>query len=348
MKVYIETLYEANNVGAFLQAYSLQTVLQKYVGKDNVEFIKMPKKNGSGAGNTKLQKVLFYLKQREFRKVLFKYKTSKKYCEVFNKLNISKDEFDKSKKYEMVVVGSDEVWNLASDNFTHHEQYFAKNISSDCIISYAPSANETTVELVKENKMDFSGFKYISVRDEKTYNLVRSISGITPQYVCDPTLLVDDFGGWFNPVDENNYILVYSYGMDKESINEVKRFAKENKKKLISVGTYNSWCDNNIVVNPFEFLGWLKKADYVIASTFHGTVLSVRMQKNVIVYSRGSHKINHFLNQMNLLDRNMSEGNSLNDIVSKDIDYKRINRKIEEIRKDSIRFIEHAIDKTLW
>ena len=348
MKVYIETLYEANNVGAFLQAYSLQTVLKKMLGDDNVEFIKMPKKNISGTRNSKAQKVMFYLKQRQFRKILFKYKTSKKYYEVFDKLNISKEEFDETKKYEMVVVGSDEVWNLASDNFTHHEQYFAKNILAECIISYAPSANETTAELTRENKMDFSGFKYISVRDEKTFNLVREISGITPQYVCDPTLLIEDFDGWYPSIEEKNYILVYSYEMDKESIKEIKKFAKENKKKLISVGTYNSWCDKNIVVNPFEFLGWLKNADYVIASTFHGTVLSVSMQKNLIVYSRGSHKVEHFLKQFNLQDRDMSGTKKLNEIISNSIDYDEVNRKIKEIRESSMRYLEHAMDKTLW
>ena len=327
MDISILTLYSANNVGAFLQAFSMQHVLEKSCTSGEVSFIRSP-----SAQQSKIKKALRYFKSLKFSKLYFKYRTSKKYTVVMKKLNIDEEVFSESRQYDTVVVGSDEVWNITSNTFTHLPQYFARNINAKNIISYAPSAGNTKPEEAAAANIDFSGFNYLSVRDENAFDIVKKIDGRIPQIVCDPTLLIESFDPYISPVDETDYILVYSYELDKQSIKDIKNYAMSHNKKLISVGVYNGWCDRNIVADPIEFLSWLASADYVITSTFHGTILSVKLHKQVAVYARTSNKIRGFLKQVGLENINVSAGKKLSDILEKPIQYDKVENIIKEFR----------------
>ncbi len=345
MNISILTLHEANNVGAFLQAYSLQSVLNKLQGVNSVSFIRFP---NQGVENSKFLKAIGYIKQREPRKVIYKYRSSKKYAQVAIFLNINKEYFEPNKQYDVIVVGSDEVWNVTSNNFTHHPQYFGKKIKANRIISYAASGNNTVPSELFEEGMDFSSFSAISVRDENTFELVSTVSAVQPEIVCDPTILIEDFDDVIRPVDRSDYILVYSYELGKEEIANIISFAKARKKKLISVGTYNSWCDENIVADPFEFLSWLKAADYVITSTFHGGVLSVKLQKEFAIYTHSkenpiNHKIMDFLIRTDLQRRDAAIY-SLNEIFKEKVDYVLVNKIIQKFTDHSLQFLKEALN----
>lgn len=343
MKVSIITLYGANNVGAFLQAFSLQEVVSSITGADSCSFVHFPGKKAKQ--DSKIKKAVRYLKKLKVRKVLFKYKTSQKYQQSGQYLRIDKAPFSENRKYDTVIVGSDEVWNVASKNFTHHQQYFAKNLKADNIIAYAPSAGSTDASTARSRGTDFSGFRYLSARDQNTCELVREMDGRTPVTVCDPTLLIDSFDPYLQQVkspDRKNYILVYSYGLEKDETAKIRKFARAHKKRLISVGTYNSWCHENIVVDPFEFLRWLQHADMVITSTFHGAVLSVKLHKQMAVYA-GSEKIKSFLKQMGLEDRDLFQ-KSLSEVFAEQIPYDVVEEKLGQLRETSMAYLKGALE----
>ena len=338
MDISILTLYGANNVGAFLQAFSLQQVLGEICKDSNICFVRFP-----SAEQSKMKKAFHYFKSLKFSKLYFKYKTSKKYGSIIKMLNIDEELFSESRKYDTVVVGSDEVWNIKSNTFIHRPQYYAQNLSADNIISYAPSAGNSQIKDFAEAGIDFSGFDNLSARDETTAAIVQKINGRIPPIVCDPTLLIESFDSYIHPVEEKNYILVYSYELDKKSINEIKNYARSHNKKLISVGVYNGWCDKNIVADPFEFLSWLASADQVITSTFHGTVLSVKLHKQAAVYAHTSNKIKGFLKQMSLDTINVSTGNNLSEVLENPIPYDQVEVKIKEIRDSSMKYLRGAL-----
>lgn len=340
MNVNIMTLHNANNVGAFLQAFSLQTVLQQM--GHNVSFMQFKsetKKSG------KLSKVMYYLKQGKLALILFKYKSAKKYDGVYKYLNVNSDFFGNDKEYDTVVVGSDELWNVECPHFTHQPQFFGKDIKAKRLVAYAVSANNSSVSDIEKSGYDFNNFSYISVRDSNTYNLVKEMSNTDAEIVCDPTLLIDTFDDHIPAVDRNGYILVYSYGLTSKEIKAVKKFAKKEKKKLISVGTYNSWCDENVVADPFEFLGWLKNADYVVTSTFHGTVLSVKLHKQFVVFSQESHKVEYFIKQMSLENRDATSCPCIEDLFSEKINYAEVENKIQILRNKSYEYLKKALEE---
>lgn len=230
MKVSIATLYGANNVGAYLQAFSLQEVTKSIVGKNNCSFLRF---SGLVARReNKLKKVARYLKKLKVRQLIFKYKTAQKYQQVYNQLCIDTETFSEEKAYDTVIVGSDEVWNYTSQSFTHYDQYFAKRICANNIISYAPSAGNYDATRASADGIDFSGFHHLSVRDEMTRQLVLGATGQDPLIVCDPTLLIESFDPYLEQVSKpnrSNYILVYSYGIRREIVAEIKRFAKKSQ-----------------------------------------------------------------------------------------------------------------------
>ena len=335
MKIHIITLHNANNVGAFLQALSLQSVLRDQ--GHEVSFLTFTPKKVN-----KFKKVKKYLKIGNPFLLYFKYKSAKKYNAISNLLNIEK--FDSDKKYGTVIIGSDEVWNIDSTSFVMIPQYYGENIKARVIISYAASANNMPIESLCKAGYDFSKFDCISVRDLQTKQLVYNTCGRTAEIVCDPTVLIDSFEKWIQDVTERNYILVYSYGLNECSVKRVREYARRQKKRLISVGTYNSWCDKNIVVDPIEFLSYLKNADAVITSTFHGTVLSSRMHKEFAVYAEGSNKILFYLQQMGLEKRNASVY-SLDIVFKKAIDYGLVEDRFTEIREQSMEFLRHSLEE---
>lgn len=341
-KVCIVTLHGANNVGAFLQAYSLQRTITG-MGDYDVCFAKFPR---TVEQKGKLRKVLSYIKKGELKKLMFKKKTAKVYSDIRTKLKIAKDEITEQPAYDIVVVGSDEVWNLYSKSFVHYPQYFGKKLNAPKVISYAPSANICQADEVRNAGYTFDEFAYISVRDTNTSRMVEEISGKTPQIVCDPTVLLGDFYEEFSEtyVDEKDYILVYSYGLPQETVQEIKKLARKKKKKLISVGTYNDWCDKNIVVNPFEFLAWLDKSDFVIAATFHGTVLSTLLGKSLAVYPGKQHKTMCYIEQIGIKNRIMTGDASLEEIYDTPMDYQKINETIKEFRNTSLDFLKKALE----
>lgn len=340
MTISIFTLHSANNIGAFLQAFSLQRTLQNIYADANVELVKFPERTENAS---KLKKALNLIKEKRLGKLVFKYKSVVKYKQVSDLLSISAEPFCSENTYDRVVVGSDEVWNIKSNTFIHHPQFFGKEIKADRIISYAASANDTILEELTDAHMDFESFDAVSVRDENTFNLVGQLGTKKAMIVCDPTLLVESYDEYMHPVNEKNYILVYSYGLEKDQIKQVKAYAKKHRKKILSIGTYNSWCDKNLAVDPIEFLSWLKYADLVVTSTFHGTVLSVKHHKNVAVFSQGSHKVNYFLKQMNLQGRDIKDNKALEEILDTPIDYESVDDIIRNLRAISIRYLKEAL-----
>ncbi len=330
------TLLGANNIGAFLQAFSMQEVLKE--NGYSPKFAIIPVSATTGNKNGKFSKIIRYLKQGDVKKLLYKINIGKKYSAA--RSNIATCKLDTNKHYERVIIGSDEVWNVASNKFYHHPQYFGKELNATRLVSYAPSAGNSTSEDIKAQGLDFSKFTALSARDNNTYEIVKAIDGRTPELVVDPTFLMTDFSKYEKDCAcEKDFIMVYSYGISKENIKKVKAFAKEKGLPLYSVGTYNSWCNKNIQADPFEFLYYLRKAKYVVTSTFHGTALSLNLNKEFVVLADTSKKLLSLLDSFSVSDRNAANADNVSDIFENKIDYDKVNKYMRVRREESLKFL---------
>lgn len=332
------TLVGANNVGAFLQAFALGKVFENM--RYTVEYLSMPNKSEK---QSKLNKIIRYIKQRNIRMLYYKVKSGKKYSEARDNLTIVN--YNPDKKYDIVVVGSDEIWNVGSKSFEHYPQYFGKGITAERIISYAPSAGNTTEDTFRASGMDFLSFDSLSARDERTVSLVTKFDARKVERVLDPTFLLEDYSEYLPEIRcEKDFIMVYSYGISKKEIKMVQDFAKKAGLPLYSIGTYNSWCDRNMIVTPFEFLAYLKKAKYVITSTFHGTALSINFNKQFVVCVEGSEKLKDLLRQFCLEKRIVTEAQTISDLFCCEIDYDSVKSYRRSQAEKSMAYLAKALE----
>lgn len=80
-------------------------------------------------------------------------------------------------------------------------------------------------------------------------------------------------------------MIVYSYSVPKEHQAYLKRYARKNNLKLVSICLYQSWCDLNINCHPLEFSSYIQFSECVYTTTFHGTIFTLLNHKNCAIYS---------------------------------------------------------------
>ena len=212
---------------------------------------------------------------------------------VYNFDNIS----NANSMYDIFITGSDQVWNL---NMTR-SVYFLDFVNDNKVkVSYAASMamDEITDEQKKQLKEWLHGYHAISVREEKTKELLSNLVDIDPTVVVDPTLLLsaEDWNECSaGKVVENKYIFCYFLGENKVSRRLALEYAKRNGLKVVSIPMFNDgyhFFDDtygDIVLNdssPEEFISLIKYAECIFTDSFHCSVFSLIYKKQFYVFNR--------------------------------------------------------------
>lgn len=271
---------------------------------------------------------------------------------LFYKKNFKRSNLSKS--FDCVIVGSDEVFSLSAG---WDPCMFGIGVKTKKLISYAPSFGQTTIsdivnsEHSSEIASGLKKFNCMSSRDNNTSRILKDLNISDVYNVCDPALLCN-FGGSFkeSKIPKDPYLLVYSYDrnmINDEEINSIKKFAKDNKLKTLSAGTYHKWCDYNIPYNCLEWLYAFENADYVITDTFHGCIASVITNRNFAVIVRDTinrNKLNDLISRININDRQVFDIKcDLNNILNKEPNYIEINKIIQEWKSSSYTYLKKAL-----
>ena len=360
MKIGILSMQHVRNYGSFLQAYALKTTLESF--GNQCEFVDIER----GEPLPGLERNLKYLIGMAFKRYfnwnaivssLGRMKYQKMYYERFDKeylpeLGVHKHTFS---EYDLVVIGSDEVFNFnqhAAYGFTTQLYGDVKNAKK--VVSYAGSFGTTTKEVVDKfgvrdilaNAM--GKMSAISVRDDNSFKVVKRLLGKEPCYNVDPVLMFD-YPQYANEPKEKDYIIVYSYPnriKGKDEIEAIKRFAKEKGEKLISICFYFPWCDETVIPHPFEVLGYMKKASYIITDTFHGCVMSIKFNKQFVALVRDSNrqKMSSLLEQFGLGARMCENFGDLKDRMESEIDYTSINKQIASEAEKSKQYLLSCLE----
>ncbi len=277
MKACIITVYEpTNNIGSYLQAYAMKTALED-LGFEVYFAEKVPSISAVASHVLKInpKRALFLRIKQGFHSLSALSKLKKvKYNRISNE------------NFDVIVYGSDEIWNLENSYFADG-LFWGKGVGNAKKIAYGISCGAMSDETFHSNlnyASELASFSKILVRDEHTYNLIAGYLGHSLEYVCDPTFLV--------PVNKlqkdkkilnEKYLLVYSYGIDEEQQNWIIKFAREKNLKIVSAHFWHHWCDKCIAINPLEFGSVISGAEYVFTSTFHGAVFTMLNHKKCAI-----------------------------------------------------------------
>lgn len=340
MKIGIITFHHGYNFGGFLQVFCLQETLKK-LGHD-VEIVNYQ----NPTHFIRKHKNLIKLKSPSatIGNLLKAYKFNK----IHRKLAVSKRTFGKelnSLRYDYLITGSDEVWNFNNPMFGKDLVYFGKGINAKRKISYAASFGAVNSDLLISNTdiiEELKNFDNISVRDLNSEKAILSV-GLKPTIVWDPTFLYDVKPFIVNPINEDKYILIYVGGvLDQSFLEYARKFAKDKALRLISIGYKQSFCDKHVTnLNPFEWLGYLKNAEFVFTSMFHGTIFSILLKKQFLT-SFTEYRKNKFLPMLDTLGlQNRIYKKEMEELEN--IDYKHVFNVITQGKENSLSFLKNAL-----
>lgn len=362
MKIGILTHYDVNNQGAQLQMYALANTI-KDLGHEPI--ILTYNKNFDFSSKQKLKyqpslkSIPIYIKEYLLKTGLksmihnyYKLKVNKKFRqENFNFENYA------NANIKMSIVGSDEVFSIqVGVNF----MMYGYGVNTDNVISYAPSFGQTNIELLEKRhikKLVAEGLKEfvsLSARDENTFNIIKELTGREPEMVCDPVILYNFKEQEIKntiKIPKKNYMVIYAYDhnmTDKNEIDAIKEYAKENNLEIISPGTYHKWCDKNISCNPLQWVEIIKNAQCVVTDTFHGTIVSTITNVPMAVLVRNglnSNKMNDLLKKLEIEDRKITSISieELNKVLKRKINFNRINQNIEKLRAKSLEYLKKSL-----
>ena len=351
MKIGILTHHYIKNYGAFLQTYALQETLKKEFPDDDIYVINYINRRhlcinigGWFRFNPKKDSIRSYLQKitipHIFNKFEKKYlKTTKK---VYNVKQVNNLNFD------CIIIGSDEVWNY-DDKKSYDPIKFGKGLTCKKIITYAPSIGKANLNHIpKEIKEGLKNIESFSAREDGAEKLVKKLTNKECKRVLDPTLLYE-FPIYHSKIvdrlkNEKYILMYYCDGLPKEQKNKIIDYAKKKGLKIYGAGEYKQWFDNfPINIDPFEWVEMYRNAEMVFTGTFHGTVFSIKSQKNFFNYTNNPSrikKVGSLLKQLKIEDR-IIKTEELKRIKS--IDYNKINAELKKEQSYSIDYLHKNI-----
>ena len=381
MKIAILTLPLHTNYGGILQAYALQTVLERMghqvVVLDLYTFYRV----------LPLWKKPFSYTKRFFEKYLFKkidviniekhinliLPIIRQHTQQFIDQYIHYDSVDryssiKEKRYDAIIVGSDQVWRPSyfRKNIKQAYLYFAKdwNIRR---IAYAPSFGTDYWEYSDEQTAIcadlLAKFDAVSVREESALGLVREKLGRDAVWVLDPTMLLtkDDYIRLFQsktiPSGKGNlmvYVLDWSKTVDAyikklETTYSFSSFITNSiyVEKLDSICSHSCSCSLEDYIQP-PVENWLQgfdKAELVVTDSFHACVFSLLFNKPFIVLrnsTRGNTRIDSLLGLFNQKHRIVDDISRIQ-LTDAQLAKPNVLEKIDYLKTLSLNFIDNAL-----
>lgn len=366
-KIKIITFQNANNYGALLQAYALQSKLSE---KYNVEIIDYKNKiiekpykviNINTENLTKLIKsfiksIIFYFPNVNRYKKMNKFRNQN--MNLTDRKYYTEEELkEKSIPADVYITGSDQVWN--SDITLGLQDSYTLNFGNKTInrISYAASLGNIDIDEQKENIYinKISRINHISVREERAKEILSRLIKKNIDVVLDPTMLLTKFD-WIEKTknlkkEKEKYILSYFVDPDKEFVKIVNKVAEKEKLKVIHFALRKNGVKHILrsayTDGPFEFINLIKNAEYIICTSFHATVFSIIFNKKfwVIPHRKTGSRVTNLLKKLDIAERavdSLEEFEKLD--YDKEIDYAKVNKILEIERKKSIEWLENAID----
>lgn len=340
MKIGILTHHYVKNYGAFLQMKGMyETLRELYLDAEvvviNYVNLKHWRKNiihilhfriGIDTPVTYLQKIQQLQTFTEYERSIPRTRSVKN-AEAISAL-----------KLDMIVLGSDEIWNLYGSGY--HPLKFGTGLETQNVIAYAPSVGAVTAEtkIPAEVAYGLKNLERVSGRDTETVKFIERISDRKAEKMLDPTFLynfdVDIKKEKIKP-KPYRYILIYDCKLTDSMTEKLRDYAQRNNLKIIGAGDYKTYYDEGFInLTPYEWVDLFRNAENVITGTFHGTVFSIKYEKPVVCYPTEKNRINKILSlltDMKIPSRLLAIGSEehLIDLMDEPMDYAETRKYIE-------------------
>lgn len=384
-KVAIISCYFQPNYGSMLQAYATQEILNKLDIPNETINIEGLQKEIHDSKMKYFRKRMFskdVIKDKlGFIKLTFEKKINKKLGNDISTRNncfkkFSNKYFNISKKYSSIaelgkqsvnysafLVGSDQLWlpsNIAAD-------YYTLSYVHDSVrrIAYATSfgVSELPEKQAEMAKQFIPKINFLSVREKSGQKLIKNLTGLDAELVCDPTLLMqkEDWKNLIKPkkIFDEKYIFCYFLGDNCLSRKCAKKLSKITGYKIVALQQLDMYIksDSDFAdyapynIDPADFVNLIANAEFICTDSFHGTVFSLINHKNFFSFRRFTQKtsmstnsrIDSLLEILNLSDRIIDSENDFDLKIRSDLDYSQIDSELENFRNKSLEFLKNSL-----
>lgn len=374
MKIGILTYHFSDNYGALFQAYALR---QWFLNQGcEADFVNYHPDYVEAGGSIQFDNLfsrqnlkVVYLKLSKLKTKWFGNRQQQKNFQHFRQefLGVTGPEYKTiqaleaaSLNYDLLVCGSDQIWN-PSEQFGLDPVYFlnfATNNKRVRRISYAPSFGRSEIKAKYHKELASLMLKLegISVREQSGVSIVKDLIGIEPVCVPDPTILLSDYSGIMKPYPLSSIKHVFCYGLRSRAV--IGEVAEAVSKSLGSAlySPYNPhrrWKEIGETVYPCprQWLYLMQNAEFVVTNSFHGTALSILLNKPFVVVGLQDNKAAFNARALNLLElvglrsRFLMDAapDQVSEILSSSIDWNRVNEQVVELRHQGVEYLMQHI-----
>lgn len=363
MKIGIITFHFVYNYGAMIQAYAMQEHL-RLMGHESYIIDYAPEyhtvRNCKGRtwkgcfADWRLHRIPFRIFFKLFKDV------SGKRAASFNQFIQSKyklypfSEKDDMSSFDCILLGSDQIWNQGITNRSFDPPYYGEGFNCR-VFSYA--ASNRSSELTDYEKQEYtkrlSKLSCIGVRETNLQRLLQPLTNKKVYLNVDPTILagtsVYENLNLSRPQKEK-YVVVYEIDNHPEVQEMAKTYASKIGAKVVILVAYpNSKYGKEYdqFADPERFLAYIKNAECVFTTSFHGTALSLVFQKDFYAirqHNSADMRIESLLKQLDQGERFVEMNERP---CEKHVDYNIVTQKLKNIRQSSQVYLESAIDGTI-
>jgi hypothetical protein len=193
----------------------------------------------------------------------------------------SLEEPDAVEDCDLVIVGSDEVWNRRHPWYGSAGLFYGWGLRGRRLAAYAASfGNHAAADGLDAALADrLRRFDAISVRDENSLRLIRDCLGEEPELVLDPCLQFPQAipRGQTGPAD---FAVVYGHSFPDWFARGVRGWARARNLRLVSLGYNADWADEaRLDAGPDDFSRTIAEAAAVATTFFHGCVFALLHDK---------------------------------------------------------------------
>lgn len=367
MKIGIITFHRAENFGAVMQCYALQTYLlqqghdvqvidYRYKKIERGYHVFNPSLIFAEKGN-KISQIRNYLgRLKTWRKRIYKKRQYSDFRKKYLQQTAPSHTIKKYEKdFEAIIVGSDQVWNTILTGGID-SAYFLEGTMAARKIAYAVSTEKYSYSYYKIHADRLSAlindFNAVSVREEDFRNELRKYTNTSISVCVDPVFLLNRMAYqiFLSPPNEKDYILVYHLIDSAKMSAKAKELGEKHHKKVIELhaGFSKQTNGENIThrcnIGLIELLSYIAYADMVVTTSFHGLAFSIIFRKSFWIIDNGStSRQRHLLSALGLEHRIIQENDSIvND--SEKIDYTIIERNIHKLIDNSVKYLTKSLE----
>ena len=374
MKIGILTYHSAYNYGSVLQAFATQQALESlgyvanlinYRMEEQRRFYQPLYRTGYGMKVWLKDVLQFPCHAKRLQRAARFENFFEKYFLLTKEVNKPEEVSVQWQQYDTIISGSDQIWNKHSYELEHNDwlymnPYLLKGFVRQRI-SYASSVGSMTDTELRRILPELRSFDALSFRESVSAKKMAALLHKPVETVLDPTFLLtkDD---WctslrLQKLCEEKYILVYCLGgitQLKHFLPPLSRLARKKncKVKIVAPFCYLPYLDKRVEYHPefgpIEFMNALYNADIVVTDSYHGTILSVNLEKefySICKQGDSEFRKTDILERLGLQDRIIHDAAMISELAMSPIDYNTVYAKLKILRQHSMNYLNEALKK---